>query len=993
MNADDRAIAIAARIADGSAIDWPAADASQTDSDEQATLQELRAISELATLHRAPSDWPAGTAAAEGTPWGPLRITSKIDEGRFGQVYLAWDPRLHRRVALKLLLAAAPPSALSSHAIEEARLLARVRHTNVLAVYGAECIEDRIGIWTEFIEGQTLEAIVTERGPMPAADALTIGVDLCRALAAVHAAGLLHRDIKAQNVMRETGGRIVLMDFGTVHDLEARPARAGDLSGTPLYLAPEILGGAPASPSSDVYAIAVILFRLLTGEYPVPGRTLDDVRAAHRKGNVVRLSDVRPDVPGPLADAIVRGLAPDPSRRHQTAAAFEAALTALQPHRTVLREWRVLTAVAAGVIAIGGLAWALRGAAPAATLQGGWAAPASVASTPPGTPPVPSPAVESPVPAAVPTTIGSPAIETALPASHRPLAPPSGLLNWPSQPSRDGRYWPFVDIEGQAGDLRIWQPATGERQQVTRIPVVPGAPPPRMSAAESAMSSDGRRVVYAWSEAGVTDLRVADADGSGIRRILPLEAADRPEPIEWSRNGEYVLSWLMQKSGRADLALVPTRGGAPRIVQSFETRRPGTARLSPDARFVVYDFRPDAASGQGDVFIVSVDGSPARVLIPGSADDFGAVWTPDGSQVFFLSDRSGTTDGWTIDIHDGVASGAPIRIAPNLGPVTPIGITDDGAYYYVRPSSSVDVYVQRVDLTGSVPPGAPARVQPAVMGGRVGPSWSPDGQFLAYVKSSPRGPTISIQDAASGKVRDLKLQPPLSEIRLATAWSPDGSTILIRAADVQNRGGYFGVDVMTGAVTPAKLFEATVTDGAYGSFRWSADSRSILFRHSPRGIVERNLSSGAERVLVDGKAHSLGNFNFFAQSPDGLSLAFSAGRGKGPAIFVMAGEEPPRELVGSGSGQQVMFQAWTPDGKEILFTKSRGGNPVESAHELWSIPASGGGARDTQVRISGFANKYRVALSPDGQRLAFTLGEQLAELWVMEGFLRRPKRP
>jgi len=987
MNPDDKALAIAARIADGSAIDWEAAGSDASDPDDRAVVDELKAIAGLATLHRAPSSWTSDATDSAGTPWGPLTITSKIDEGRFGQVYLAWDARLHRRVALKLLLAAAPASALSAHAIEEARLLARVRHPNVLAVYGAERIEERIGIWTEFIEGHTLEALVTERGPMPSADVVTVGLDLCRALAAVHAAGLLHRDIKAQNVMREIGGRIVLMDFGTVHDLEARPASAGDLSGTPLYLAPEILGGAPATPATDVYALAVLLFRMLTGKYPVPGKTLDEVRAAHQRGNAARLRDARPDVMPALAAAIDRGLAPDPSKRYESAAAFEAALAKAQQPRAGLGRWPVLAAAVAGVIAIGGLAWSWRTPVPAEPMA--VAVPAGAGPVePPAAPPVASPALP-----AVPPSADTVAVAIAAPATHRPLAPPRALLNWSSQPSRDGRYWPFVDVDSPVSDLRIWLPATGERRQVTRIPVVPGAPPPRMSAAESAMSSDGKRVVYAWSEAGVTELRVAEADGSGIRKILPLEAADRPEPIEWSRNGEYVLAWLMQKGGRADLALVPSKGGAPRILQSFETRRPRTARLSPDARFVVYDFRPDPASGHDDVFIVGIDRSPARLFISGGTDDYGPVWTPDGRRVFFLSNRSGTTEGWTVEVDEGSVVGEPVRVAPNLGAVTPIAITDDGAYYYDRPTSSVDVYTLGLDLTGSERPGAPVRAQPAVMGGRVGPSWSPDGTSLAYIKASPRAQTISIQDVTTGKVRDLTLHPPLSEIRLATAWSLDGATVLVRAADVQNRWGYFAVDVVTGAVTPAKLFEAAVNDQAYGSFGWSSDSQSILFRHSPRGIVERHLSSGAETVLVDGKANSLGNFNFFAQSPDGRSLAFTAGRGRGPVIFVVPGEAPPRELVASGSGHQVMFQAWTPDSKQILFTKFRPDkNPVEYPHELWIIPVSGGEARDTRVRISGFANKYRVALSPDGQRLAFTLGEQLAELWVMEGFLPKPKR-
>jgi serine/threonine protein kinase len=331
VNHDDRALALAARIADGSGIDWPAAEAAPADADERALLEELKAIAEVATLHRTPEDWPMEAASLAGTRWGPLTLLTKIGEGRFGCVYAAWDARLQRRVALKLLYSASPAALASpTTAIEEARLLARVRHPNVLAVYGAEAVEGQVGIWTEFIEGRTLESLLTERGPLPPEDVVTIGLDLCRALAAVHEAGLLHRDVKAQNVMRETGGRIVLMDFGTGYDLDAVATQAGDLSGTPLYLAPELYIGGRATPQSDVYALGVLLFHLLTAGYPVPGRTLDDVRSGHRLGRTRTLRDLRPNLPDALINAIDRGLSSDPSRRYASAAALAATLVACQ---------------------------------------------------------------------------------------------------------------------------------------------------------------------------------------------------------------------------------------------------------------------------------------------------------------------------------------------------------------------------------------------------------------------------------------------------------------------------------------------------------------------------------------------------------------------------------------------------------------------------------------------------------------------------------------
>src|SRR4029077_3080841 len=123
----------------------------------------------------------------------------------------------------------------------EGRLLARVRHPNVVTVYGVAAHEQRVGLWMELVRGATLEQQLGAHGPLSAREAALIGIDLCRALAAIHAAGLIHRDVKAQNVMREDGGSIVLMDLGTSREADGRLTRSvPELAGTPLYLAPEI---------------------------------------------------------------------------------------------------------------------------------------------------------------------------------------------------------------------------------------------------------------------------------------------------------------------------------------------------------------------------------------------------------------------------------------------------------------------------------------------------------------------------------------------------------------------------------------------------------------------------------------------------------------------------------------------------------------------------------------------------------------------------------
>ena len=268
--------------------------------------------------------------------WGHLRLVEKIGRGAFGDVYRAWDTRLDREVALKLLPAdLSSGDRAASAIIHEGRLLARVRHPNVVTIYGAEQIADRIGLWMEFVRGHTLEQILDHRKVVSAAEAVDIGLELCRAISAVHGGGLLHRDIKAHNVMRAEDGRIVLMDFGTGRELD--DDSSSDFAGTPLYLAPEVLQGQRATVRSDIYSLGVLLYHLVTGSYPVQARTVREIRRAHERGERTAIQTARSDVPSKLARVIERAIDARPERRYESAAALGADLAALRPRPRMVR--------------------------------------------------------------------------------------------------------------------------------------------------------------------------------------------------------------------------------------------------------------------------------------------------------------------------------------------------------------------------------------------------------------------------------------------------------------------------------------------------------------------------------------------------------------------------------------------------------------------------------------------------------------------------------
>jgi len=409
---DDLLGEVSAAVSDGGAVNWEAYEKRMRSEAERRCLRNLRLVSEVARLARVEEPAPAAhsaddgavqldeTVAAERRPtpsggragdtlpcetWGHLKLLERIGAGGFADVYRAWDQSLYRQVALKLLRAdlSVDPE-WEARFLAEGRLLARTEHPHVVRIYGIDSHAGRIGIWMELVAGTSLADLVAERGPMEARDAARIGIDLCGALAAIHAADVIHQDIKPHNVLRDTSGRIVLMDFGAGRSRRANAAPdAAGLVGTPRYMAPELFAGVAPSPQSDVYSLGLLLTFLVTARHPAESGT--GGRAAP-----VHLAATRPDLPESFRAVIDRALSRDRTQRFPTAfemqAALESALGSLQvteigasgaPHsgpRTDGRHTaprgsrRPALALAAAVLLalVGAVLMARRGVAPAA---------------------------------------------------------------------------------------------------------------------------------------------------------------------------------------------------------------------------------------------------------------------------------------------------------------------------------------------------------------------------------------------------------------------------------------------------------------------------------------------------------------------------------------------------------------------------------------------------------------------------------------------------
>jgi predicted ATPase/Tfp pilus assembly protein PilF len=260
---------------------------------------------------------------------GRYRVGRRLGAGGMGEVYLARDQRLDRPVALKVLHTRA---ADLGRLEREARTTSALNHPHILTVYDVAEQEGLRFISTEFIDGETLRARLA-RGPLGVEEAVRIATAVADALSAAHAAGIVHRDIKPENVMVRADGWVKLLDFGIAE--AARPpdatvtAGGRDLVGTFGYFAPEQVKGESTSPATDVYALGVVLYEMLTGRRPFDDRAVGPYLIAVLNEDPPPPGEVHPEVPAPLSSLVSRMLARDLARRPPAMAAVMAELRAL----------------------------------------------------------------------------------------------------------------------------------------------------------------------------------------------------------------------------------------------------------------------------------------------------------------------------------------------------------------------------------------------------------------------------------------------------------------------------------------------------------------------------------------------------------------------------------------------------------------------------------------------------------------------------------------
>ena len=606
-------------------------------------------------------------------------IEGELAQGGMATVYLARDLRHGRRVAIKVLRQELAAAVGAERFLEEIRVTASLQHPHILPLFDSGSADGLLWYVMPFVEGETLRARLAREGRLPASVAVPLVREMAEALDHAHRQGVVHRDVKPENVLLQ-GGHALVADFGIALALEhaggERITRTGLTLGTPQYMAPEQAAGERALDArTDVYALGAVLHEMLVGEPPfvAPSRQAVLRRMLHEPPP--SLAARRPDVAPFLDAAVRRALAKRPEDRFPSAAAFAASLAAppgaAEPipgasarahagapqRRMVSARAAVYATFAALVVGLVG-AWALARlplaepwtsdppavVRPAADVAAGWV-----------------PAVAGDAPLAVVDRAGRP--QRAI-AANRP---------WTPRFSPDGRRVAYGAFGAGRSTSDVWVTdlAAGTTQRLTDDDADSNDPQ---------WSPDGATVVYSASAPGGKDLVVRQVGGGEAGAFAPR--ARTQYASDWLRDGSALLVTEEAGPNGRDVLVQPVDGSAARPYAATPAEETA-ARASPDGRWVAYT---SDESGRAEVYLDSYP-HPGRRVRVSSGGGVHPAWRGDGRELYYWQ------DGALVAVRlEAAAGGAPPAIGARTvlfraqyhgGPNTMYDVSPDGERFVI----------------------------------------------------------------------------------------------------------------------------------------------------------------------------------------------------------------------------------------------------------------------------------------------------------------------
>jgi Tol biopolymer transport system component len=895
-------------------------------------------------------------SVAPGSRLGPYEVVAPLGAGGMGEVWRASDSRLGREVAIKVLPAhlAEDRDALARFE-REARTVAALSDPNILALHDFARDDGVLYAVTELLEGTTLRERLRQ-GPLPWRRVADWGAQAARGLAAAHEKGIVHRDVKPENLFLVRDGRVKVLDFGLARSEEgALPSHddaptvasthPGRVMGTLGYMSPEQLCGEPVDARSDIFALGCVLFEMLTGELPFHRRTVVESMGAVLGEEPAPLAG-RADGGGQqispaLARLVYRCLERRPEERFQSARDLAFSLEVLGGPGTTSRAedraaapprvrprsllWPAIALVclAAG---LGAGAWLWRRAPP--------------------------------------------------PPSRLHALTYSGRDAWPAA-SPDGKLLAFASERD--GRSRIWLRQTVSGDEVA---LTDGADTlPRFS-------PDGASLLFVRRrEGGGSDLwRVATLGGEPRRVVGDAAAGD------WSPDGERIafLRGGSRPAGTGDsaagggwsLLTVGTHGSGGEETLLTDPLKLESPRWSPDGSRIAL-LRSSSIRGPDSIVLADAAGRKRQDLaLPGVV--WSLAWTADGALLYALAEGAGARlpSSQLVSLDPGSSAGRTLIWVPYTVP----SLDALGEGKVVMTTLLRRQNLMEKELAG--PQGAPSMEGHWLSRGTSvdrQPVYSPDGEWIAF--SSTRGGNLDLWAVStrSGAIR--RLTDDAGE-DWDPAYTPDGRHLLWSS----NRSGHFEVWIgESDGSAPRQL----TRDGVDAENPAVAAGWVVYVSSHPdrQGVWKMRLDgSGAERLVASSDAAHP------ELSPDGQLVLFHARVGETEELRVVrlaTGDEvaPPVAIpLGHPRAQRVLNELniavgrgrWRPDGRALLFVGLDDEGHVGIFEQPFS-PGAGSAAPRMVVPSDGDAATESFGISPDGARIAVSFREQATNLMLAEG--------
>ncbi|MCM2257238.1 MAG: protein kinase [Vicinamibacteria bacterium] len=889
---------------------------------------------------------------------GRYRIVRFIASGAMGEVYEARDEELGEVVALKTIRPelAAGPQALERFK-REIQLARRVTHPNVCRIFdfgrhqgppgeGREALDLNF-LTMELLRGETLAQYLTRRRRLPLDEVAVLLEQLVAALAAAHAAGVIHRDFKSGNVMLVPGAgstpRAVVTDFGV-----ARPTQDGDpramtmtgvAMGTPAYMAPEQIEGGPVSAATDIYALGIVLYEMITGNLPFRGNTVLATMAR-------RLTDAPTPPAEHVADldprwngVVLRCLERDPGHRFAAVTEILDALAGRPvsspprltppPSRRMVRPR--LRDRGARPWVLGGLGLVAAGLAVALFWR-------------------PHDLDEGP---SVSGQVDQVQVTTSAGLDLHPTFSPDGL----SIAYTSDRRGPFeIFIRGVAAggaDLQV----TSDGQQNF----------------EPAWSPDGRSIVYHSKKAG--GLWLIPARGGTPKQLTPF--GSHPS---WSPDG---LTLVFQSAALVDLAAnavaamppstlwtVPVAGGEPTEVTQAGSPPGGHGSPSwaPDGRRIVFSA---SDRNRSSLWSVTAQGDELIRLHDRTLYAYDPVVSPDGRRVYYSSvSDAGRYRTWMLPISP--ESGRPVGepqplVSPSVATARHLALSRDGrriAYSALQMQSNLWSIELRDDGSGGT-----ARALTSENGRNSRPNYSPDGKLIAFERwRLGINSDLWVMDGAGNRARQVTRDPRIDTV---ASWLPDGQRLIFRS----DRGGRGEVWSIAADGSDERRFLTLDQDVDWP--RISPDGKKMVFNSRGGGgtvnVWEVATDGGPARQVTADPEFA----GFATWSPDGKLLAVQVKRGESTAVGLARPGASAIEPLTTVAGQSWPY-SWSPDGERIAFAGQRG--------DYWNVYWISRKTREeravTRYERLGAYVRYP-AWSPDGTRIAYEYAETTGNVWML----------